>query len=413
LGRKEKEEEEGRQKRAEQSRAPTHTHTQTNTQHAPRIGLPPTQQRVRLVLHCITLDWWVLVLDGTEGTTPAQRAAWNLSCRPRSKHQRQQWHCTPRQGTASWVCVSPISRKIKLCVGREKKYVGSTNHPLPYPTPLEGYPKLLLHLEKLESEAQYYWERFYQRNTNKFWKDRHWLLREFSELIIGNSNNNSNANNDTSISGDESQRKSPQPQSGRRKLVRALELGCGVGNTIFPLQEKLPELHCVGVDFSDTAIRLLKENPLFRPDRCEGYVVDIVHDNLQQKTSIPNGTIDVALLIFVLSAIAPEHYDRILSDLVRLMAPGGYILFRDYGNGDAAQKQFEESGSKRLNESATFFVRDDGTRAYFFDTDLIETLAARHNLEVIENIFVRRQIENKKMSKVMDRCWIQAKLRLK
>lgn len=35
---------------------------------------------------------------------------------------------------------------------------------------------------KLEKEAQKNWDLFYKRNTTKFYKDRHWTLREFEEL---------------------------------------------------------------------------------------------------------------------------------------------------------------------------------------------------------------------------------------
>ena len=36
---------------------------------------------------------------------------------------------------------------------------------------------------KLEKEAQKNWDLFYKRNTTKFFKDRHWTRREFSDLI--------------------------------------------------------------------------------------------------------------------------------------------------------------------------------------------------------------------------------------
>ena len=37
--------------------------------------------------------------------------------------------------------------------------------------------------EKLEKEARRNWDLFYKRNSNHFFKDRHWLAREFPELI--------------------------------------------------------------------------------------------------------------------------------------------------------------------------------------------------------------------------------------
>ena len=36
---------------------------------------------------------------------------------------------------------------------------------------------------KLEAEARKNWDLFYKRNSTNFFKDRHWLTREFPELV--------------------------------------------------------------------------------------------------------------------------------------------------------------------------------------------------------------------------------------
>lgn len=38
---------------------------------------------------------------------------------------------------------------------------------------------------KYEQKASYYWDAFYKRNKNKFFKDRHYFDREFPELTQG------------------------------------------------------------------------------------------------------------------------------------------------------------------------------------------------------------------------------------
>lgn len=48
---------------------------------------------------------------------------------------------------------------------------------------------------------------------------------------------------------------------GRRTL---LELGCGVGNAVFPILAENRGLYVVAVDLSPRAIGILKQHPLYR-----------------------------------------------------------------------------------------------------------------------------------------------------
>jgi methylase of polypeptide subunit release factors len=105
-------------------------------------------------------------------------------------------------------------------------------------------------VKKIEEEASQNWDKFYgihqvtressekhlvcshsneNHFQNRFFKDRNWLFTEFPELA------------------------SPLTRS-------ILELGCGVGNTVFPILEQIPEpdltVYCC--DFSPQAIDLVK-----------------------------------------------------------------------------------------------------------------------------------------------------------
>lgn len=71
---------------------------------------------------------------------------------------------------------------------------------------------LKLLLERYENNANEYWDNFYSIHENKFFKDRNWLFTEFPELL-GRSSEDINNNEKFNI----------------------LEVGCGVGNTIFPI----------------------------------------------------------------------------------------------------------------------------------------------------------------------------------
>ena len=95
---------------------------------------------------------------------------------------------------------------------------------------------------KLEAEARRNWDLFYKRNQTNFFKDRHWITREFPELlqpevfIIARS----------SIS---------QIQCSQNKFL--LEAGCGVGNALFPLAEET-KLFIYACDFSPRAVDMVK-----------------------------------------------------------------------------------------------------------------------------------------------------------
>jgi hypothetical protein len=66
-------------------------------------------------------------------------------------------------------------------------------------------------------------------------------------------------------------------------------------------------------DFSKTAVDLLKANKEYDPARCQAFVCDVVTEALPDFI-LPN-SIDAMVMIFVLSAIAPEHFDAVISKL--------------------------------------------------------------------------------------------------
>jgi hypothetical protein len=51
----------------------------------------------------------------------------------------------------------------------------------------------------------------------------------------------------------------------------------------------------------------------------------------------------------------------------KALKPGGYFLIRDYAKGDLAELRFD-TGRKKISDS--FFVRKDGTRAYYSTTGI-------------------------------------------
>ncbi|XP_071253456.1 tRNA N(3)-cytidine methyltransferase METTL6-like isoform X1 [Salvelinus alpinus] len=232
---------------------------------------------------------------------------------------------------------------------------------------------------KLEKEAQKNWDLFYKRNTTNFFKDRHWTTREFEELTVC-------------------------LEFEAQKLV-LLEAGCGVGNFIFPLLQEDLNIFVYACDFSPRAVEFVKEHSLYCTERCSAFQCDLTKDDL--RGNVPVGSVDVATLIFVLSAIHPDKMQQTLDNIYRVLKPGGIILFRDYGLYDHAMMRFK-AGNK-LGEN--FYVRQDGTRSYFFSKELLADLFRGVGFESVTNEYVLRETVNKKEGLCVPRVFLQSKFR--
>ncbi|KAM3873518.1 tRNA N(3)-cytidine methyltransferase METTL6 [Diretmus argenteus] len=230
---------------------------------------------------------------------------------------------------------------------------------------------------KLEKEAQKNWDLFYKRNTTNFFKDRHWTTREFEELEACR-------------------------EFASQKLV-LLEAGCGVGNCLFPLLEDDLNLFVYACDFSPRAVDFVKQNALYCPERCSAFQCDLTKDDL--RTNVPEGSVDVVTLIFVLSAIHPDKMSLALENISRVLKPGGVVLFRDYGLYDHAMLRFK-AGNK-LGEN--FYVRQDGTRSFFFSKELLAELFEGAGFQSSTNDYVLRETVNKKEGLCVPRVFLQSK----
>ncbi|XP_050986453.1 tRNA N(3)-methylcytidine methyltransferase METTL6 [Labeo rohita] len=233
--------------------------------------------------------------------------------------------------------------------------------------------------QKLELEAQKNWDLFYKRNTTNFFKDRHWTTREFDEL------------------------KNCRESQGQKLVL--LEAGCGVGNCIFPLLEEDLNIFIYACDFSPRAVEFVKQNALYCTKRCLAFQCDLTKDDLQATIQVE--TVDVATLIFVLSAIHPDKMQKALEQMYKVLRPGGIVLFRDYGLYDHAMLRFK-SGNK-LGEN--FYVRQDGTRSFFFSREYLAGLFQQAGFETLVNEYVLRETVNKKEGLCVPRVFLQSKFR--
>jgi len=223
---------------------------------------------------------------------------------------------------------------------------------------------------KLEDEARKNWDLFYKRNTTHFFKDRHWLTREFPQLLEANNNSGS-----------------------------VLEVGCGVGNTVYPLLEECPSLFIHCCDISPRAVQFVKEHDSYSPDHINPFVCDLTVEPLSDH--VPVASVDVVTLIFVLSAVCPEKMCHVLSNIFKILRPGGHVLFRDYGLYDYAMLRFKP-GHKIQDQ---FYFRQDGTRAFYFSEEDVARLFSGYT--TVSLSYEQRETVNKKEGVAAPRIFVQ------
>ncbi|KAI1072782.1 hypothetical protein LB507_003334 [Fusarium sp. FIESC RH6] len=272
---------------------------------------------------------------------------------------------------------------------------------------------------KFSQDPARWWNLFYKNNAANFFKNRKWLQQEFPVLA------------------------EVTKEDAGPKLV--LEIGAGAGNTAFPVlaENKNPQLKIHACDYSKTAVEVIRKNEAYNTDFIQADVWDVASDSLPP--GLEEGSVDVAVLIFIFSALSPDQWAKAVENVHRVLKPGGLVCFRDYGRGDLAQVRFRKG--RYLDEN--FYIRGDGTRVYFFDRDELSdiwtgkkagkesetaletatpavegadaaqstgTEAAETEIPrfEVENLGVDRRLLVNRASKLkMYRCWLQGRFRKK
>ena len=237
--------------------------------------------------------------------------------------------------------------------------------------------------QKFMKESKKHWDLFYKRNETRFFKDRHWTTREFQELTA---------------------KKEVESEDAGRKVL--LEVGCGVGNFLYPLLEEDQHLFVHACDLSPRAVEFVKQNPNYSEDKVHAFQCDIT-DNDCFKDHVQENSVDIASLIFVLSALNPSVIEKAIDNVSRTLTTGGLLIFRDYAVNDMAMFRF----APRTKISDRLYLRQDGTTSYFFTKEELSDMFSKCNLTVDEIEYVERRTVNKKEGVDVQRIFVQAKCR--
>ncbi|OLY77614.1 Methyltransferase-like protein 2 [Smittium mucronatum] len=285
--------------------------------------------------------------------------------------------------------------------------------------------------EKCNSNPEKQWDVFYSNNQNRFFKDRNWFYIEFPELFSWTDKvdfgSNSEVSKDTEgEKKDKASVKEVEKSSENKKLKSLInsndfsekyvimELGCGAGNTVFPLLKTITDerLRIYACDYSKVAVEIVQSLEEYKNDnRVSAFVWDITSTELPK--TVEKNSVDVIICVFVLSAIHPDQIKQAISNIHSLLKKGGIVLFRDYGKYDLAQVRLKKN--RLLSEN--FYIRGDHTRVYFFENKELDELfngkdeSGNQMFETLMNGIDKRLIVNRTRKIKMHRVWIQAKFR--
>ena len=101
-----------------------------------------------------------------------------------------------------------------------------------------------------------------------------------------------------------------------------MEIGCGAGNTMFPMliESKNPKLFVYACDFSSTAVNVVKGNRAYDETRGKAFVWDLASDDIPPE--VEPESMDVLVLIFVLSALHPDKWEQAMNNLYKVRQLG-------------------------------------------------------------------------------------------
>ncbi|XRB18055.1 tRNA N(3)-methylcytidine methyltransferase METTL6 [Pseudoscourfieldia marina] len=244
---------------------------------------------------------------------------------------------------------------------------------------------------RLEANAHRAWDCFYKSNGNKFFKDRHWLLEEFHTLT----------------------------PDAHHKLT-LVEMGCGTGATVYPVLEARNAACATSTavvhacDYAPTAVKVLKKHAAYEEANINAFVCNVAKEDIVAcgAPRLAEESADVATMIFALSAMSPDTFAHALEQARRVLKVGGTLLIRDYAEGDMAMERLagKKGGMDGIREiDERFYMRGDGTRAYYFQVDELRSLLTTGGFDVASCSLVSMRNENRAQELIMDRRFVQAR----
>lgn len=136
----------------------------------------------------------------------------------------------------------------------------------------------------------------------------------------------------------------PLPEDG--KVMRILDLGCGIGRMTVALKERFPEAEVWGIDAGGPLVRYahMRANDL-------GVAVNFAQ-RLAEDTKFEDGYFDMVVSSIINHEIPSEDNKKVIAEAYRVTRKGGYyypIDFRTRGDKDVVMNQYRRWWDHRWN----------------------------------------------------------------
>ncbi len=176
--------------------------------------------------------------------------------------------------------------------------------------------------------------------------------------------------------------------SGKVQPCKTIDMGCGAGNYAVYLAER--GFKVTGVDFSQTAIKIARENASRKGVKCNFFVADVI-----EELDKINQTWDFVYGWGLLHHILPEQRQKYVENVRRILNPSGRYLSVCFSREDTG---FGGSGKFRKTSlgSVLYFSSEDELRelfeSYFQVIDLRTIkISGKFDSHIFNYVFMERK----------------------
>lgn len=161
----------------------------------------------------------------------------------------------------------------------------------------------------------------------------------------------------------------------RTAALRAIDLGIGTGYFTECFLNKFPESRVLGIDGAPAMIELAKARLKSSDSRVEFVIGDF---RKLQEMALDSGTVNIVFSAYALHHLSRLDKETVLSQVVELLAPGGWFVNADLIVADSPelQRRFQElriAGIvERAGDADSRFADAALTRQFLADLELTE-----------------------------------------